>query len=127
LPASSLQDWGSGAWNCKIGNRTRVEQVAARQRGHSGMEERTAMAADHPIRYRIGRVTAELLDVLRADRENWREEVAGDTGLPGTSDTWPEIDEAIDLLEQDRGAFLDRFLLETPIQLSKGMFSLTSR
>jgi hypothetical protein len=91
------------------------------------MEERTAMAADHPIRYRTGRVTAKLLDVLRADRENWREEVAGDTGLPGTTDTWPEIDEAIDLLEQDRGAFLDRFLLETPIQLSKGMFSLTSR
>ncbi len=70
---------------------------------------------------------AELLSILQADRENWREEVAANTGLPGTYATWPEIDEAIALLQQDPAAFLERFLIETPYHASKGIFSLTSR
>lgn len=97
----------------------RETNLATVLRRHSNARDTGATA--------MARVSSELLDVLRADRENWREEVGARTGLPGTSDTWPEMDEAIELLQQDPGAFLDRFLLETPILLSKGMFSLTSR
>lgn len=79
----------------------------------------------HPeVAARAGR---ELGALLVADRENWREEKAAGTGLPGTSPQWPQIDTAIELLRRDTGAFLDTFFLETPYQASKGIFTLTSR
>lgn len=61
----------------------------------------------------VERARKELLTVLQADRENFREELAQTPLSPlGTaqSDSWPEIDAAIELLQKDPVEFLTTFL-----------------
>lgn len=45
----------------------------------------------------------------------------------GEREAWPEMQEAIALLDTDVNAFLRKFLLEEPDRASKGHFSVTSR
>jgi len=68
---------------------------------------------------------AELLAALQADRENHRAEMAA--ALPGAEvRRWPDIEQAIALLQQNPDAFLQQFLKPDPDQNSKGIFSVTS-
>ncbi len=68
----------------------------------------------------------ELLATLRADLDNHRAEMAAQ--LPGQQvRQWPEMEEAIALLQQNPDAFPQKFLKEEPDQHSKGIFSVTSR
>jgi hypothetical protein len=63
------------------------------------------------------RLREELVSVMREDLANSSSEHA----------TWPEMDEALSLLEQDINRFLETWLCEEPSTMSKGCFSVTSR
>jgi hypothetical protein len=66
----------------------------------------------------------ELLACLHTDLENHRAELA----VAGReNEHWPEMQQAIDLLKKDPGAFLQSFLKEDPDRTSKGVWSITSR
>jgi hypothetical protein len=68
----------------------------------------------------------ELLAALQADRENHRAEMAA--ALPGQKvRRWPEMEQAITLLQQNPDEFLQKFFQEDPNRTSKGPFSVTSR
>ncbi len=68
----------------------------------------------------------ELLAALKADLENHQAEMAAP--LPGQKvRPWPEMEQAIALLQQSPDEFLQKFLKEDPDKNSKGIFSVTSR
>jgi hypothetical protein len=68
----------------------------------------------------------ELLAALKADLENHRAEMAA--ALPGQKvRRWPEMEQAIALLQQNPNEFLQKFLVEAPVKASKGGASVTSR
>jgi hypothetical protein len=64
----------------------------------------------------------ELRAALKVDQENHQAELAGRKG-----ETWVEMQQAIDLLDSDVDAFLNKYLKEAPDQASKGVWSITSR
>jgi hypothetical protein len=67
----------------------------------------------------------ELLAALQADLGNHRAEMAA--ALPGQKvRPWPDMEQAITLLQQDAGQFLRTFFLDAPDKHSKGSFSVTS-
>jgi hypothetical protein len=66
----------------------------------------------------------ELLAALRADEENHRAELAA-AGQPNGQ--WPEMQQAIALLNKNPDEFLKQFMKLDPDQTSKGVWSITSR
>ena len=66
----------------------------------------------------------ELLAALNADLENHRAEFAA---KGQENKQWPEMQDAIHLLEKDPDEFLNKFMKEDPDQTSKGVWSITSR
>jgi hypothetical protein len=68
----------------------------------------------------------ELLSALKADLKNHQAEMAA--ALPEQKvRRWPDMEQAIALLQQNPDEFLQKFLREDPDQNSKGVFSATSR
>jgi hypothetical protein len=76
----------------------------------------------------------ELLQLMKADYENYRAEQLGlkvpdppaSTGNPPQVPPWKEMDEAISLLRRDVDKFLSAYFHQAPDQNSKGIFSVTS-
>jgi hypothetical protein len=62
---------------------------------------------------------AELREALTADLENYRVETSGKD--------WPEMQQAIDLLGKNPDEFLQKYFAPGPDQMSKGIWSITSR
>lgn len=61
----------------------------------------------------------ELRVALKADLENYRAESDGKD--------WPEMQQAIELLDKSPDEFLKKYLADAPDQASKGIWSITSR
>lgn len=68
----------------------------------------------------------ELRSVLRADLANHGAEIEAASPEQDRAD-WPEMAQAIALLDREPQAFLQQYLTETPITASRGWFSVTSR
>ena len=64
----------------------------------------------------------ELRQTLRADLENHLAELGGRKGAD-----WPEMRQAIALLDKDPAVFLQTYLKEEPDQTSRSVWSITSR
>jgi len=64
----------------------------------------------------------ELLAAMKADLDNHLAELAWQKGKD-----WPEMRQAIDLLEKNPDEFLQKYLKEDPDQASKSVWSITSR
>jgi hypothetical protein len=64
----------------------------------------------------------ELRATLKADLENHLAELGN-----RKSADWPEMRQAIELVDKDPAAFLNTYLKESPDQTSKSVWSITSR
>ena len=126
-------------WNLVADVPTAIREPFKQNLLDLGRLKRRAMAYAYHLRetnlttvIRLGvageRLWTELQALLLTDRANFEEECAVSATLPTGEPvgTWPEMDEAIDLVEKDRKAFLKTYFLGGPDRQSKGMFSMTS-
>jgi hypothetical protein len=70
------------------------------------------------------KIVDELLAALQADLENHRAELAA---AGQKNEQWPEMQQAIALLNKNSDAFLKEFMKQDPDRTSKGVWSITSR